>query len=82
MGRSPRPRAKYLGKKLLQIRNQLGVSQVEMVNRLGFQKIHPAHVSAYERGVREPPLAVLLKYAQLADVSTDSLIDDRIKSLD
>lgn len=81
MGRSQRPRPKHLAKKLLQIRKHLGVSQVEMVKQLGFEKIHPAHISAYERGEREPPLPVLLRYAQLYGVSTDSLIDDKLNSL-
>ena len=78
MGRSQRPRPKYLSKKLLQIRKELGLSQVDMVKHLGFRRIHPAHISAYERGVREPPLPVLLKYARLAGVSTDLLIDDQL----
>lgn len=78
MGRSQRPRPKYLAKKLLQVRKHLGVSQVEMVKQLGFRKIHPAHISAYERGEREPPLPVLLKYARLTGISTDTLIDDKL----
>jgi transcriptional regulator with XRE-family HTH domain len=81
MGRSHRPHPKYLASKLLEIRSQLGISQVEMVKRLDFPTIHPAHISGYERGVREPPLPVLLKYARLAGISTDSLIDDKVKSL-
>ncbi len=81
MGRSQRPKPLYLGKKLLQVRQHLGISQVEMVKKLGFGKIHPAHISGYERGEREPPLPVLLKYARLAGVSTDDLIDDVRQSL-
>lgn len=81
MGRSQRPRPKHLAKKLLQIRQHLGISQVEMVKQLGSRKIHPAHISAYERGEREPPLPVLLRYARLVGLSTDSLIDDELRSL-
>jgi transcriptional regulator with XRE-family HTH domain len=81
MGRAQRPRTKYLGKKLLEIREALGISQVEMTKRLDFRTIQPAHISAYERGEREPPLPVLLKYARLGGESTDSLIDDEVKSL-
>jgi transcriptional regulator with XRE-family HTH domain len=33
-------------------------------------------ISNYELGTREPPLPVLLKYARLAGISTDVLIDD------
>jgi len=81
MGRSQRPRPKYLGRKLLQIRRSLGISQAEMVKRLGFKSVHQAHISGYERGEREPPLPVLLKYARVAGVSTDDLIDDERQSL-
>lgn len=79
MGRSQRPRPKYLGRKLLQIRQKAGISQAEMVKRLGFKSVHQAHISGYERGEREPPLPVLLKYARLAKISTDVLIDDEVK---
>jgi hypothetical protein len=41
-------------------------------------KIHPAHISGYERGEREPPLPVLLLYARLVRISTDVLIDDEM----
>ena len=76
MGRSRRPSPKRLAVKLRQVRSRLQVSQVEMVRLLGFKRIHPAHISGYERGEREPPLPVLLKYARLAKISTDVLIDD------
>jgi len=76
MGRSQRPRPKYLGRKLLEIRQSLEISQAGMVKRLGFKSVHQAHVSGFERGEREPPLPVLLKYARVAGVSTDILIDD------
>jgi transcriptional regulator with XRE-family HTH domain len=36
------------------------------------------YISAYERGVREPPLPILLKYAQAANVYVDVLIDDKL----
>jgi transcriptional regulator with XRE-family HTH domain len=35
-------------------------------------------ISTYELGKREPPLPILLRYAQAAGVSTDVLIDDRL----
>jgi transcriptional regulator with XRE-family HTH domain len=48
-----------------------------MISRLGLvDEVTQARISAYERGVREPPLAVLLKYAQVAGVYVDVLIDD------
>jgi DNA-binding XRE family transcriptional regulator len=78
MGRSQRPRPKRLALKLREVRDFLGISQAEMCKLLGFKRIHPAHISGYERGEREPPLPVLLKYARLAGISTDVLIDDKL----
>lgn len=78
MGRSSRPKPERLAIKLLAIREALGISQAEMVNRLDYPKIHPAHVSGYERGEREPPLPVLLRYARMVGISTDVLIDDEM----
>ena len=76
MSRYARPRPCKLAKKLRQIRTRLGLTQTEMVERLRFRGIYQGHVSEYERGKREPPYPVLLKYARLAEVSTDVLIDD------
>jgi transcriptional regulator with XRE-family HTH domain len=78
MGRSSRPKPERLALKLLSLREALGISQAEMVVRLDYPRIHPAHVSGYERGEREPPLPVLLRYARMVGVSTDVLIDDEL----
>jgi transcriptional regulator with XRE-family HTH domain len=78
MGRSRRPHPERLALKLLRVREALGVSQAEMVRRLDQPKLHPAHVSGYERGQREPPLPVLLRYARLAGVCLDVLVDDEL----
>jgi transcriptional regulator with XRE-family HTH domain len=68
---------KRLGGKLRQIRTALGLSQNGMINRLGNPDgLLGTSISAYERGVREPPLLILLEYARLVGVSTDVLIDD------
>jgi transcriptional regulator with XRE-family HTH domain len=74
MSRYARPRPRRLAKKLRQIRTNLGLTQAEMVKRLKFRGIYQGHVSEYERGKREPPYPVLLKYARLAGISTDVLI--------
>jgi len=74
MGRSRRPRPKHLGRKLKAIRIGLHLSVAGMAERLGYS--HPAHISGFENGKREPPYPVLLAYAKLARVSTDVLIDD------
>ncbi len=79
MGRARRPRPKRMGKKLRAIRLQLGLTQQEMCNRLGFKTIQPCAISEYEHGKREPPYLITLRYAQIAGISTDYLIDDRMK---
>ncbi|HEX8845871.1 MAG TPA: helix-turn-helix transcriptional regulator, partial [Pyrinomonadaceae bacterium] len=59
------------------IRDALGLSQTEMLRRLGFEDdIWYTQISAYETGRREPPLIILLEYARVVGVSTDALIDD------
>ena len=75
MGRSPRPRPARLGEKLLTIRQRLRLSQTAMCKALELEVDYSA-ISNYELGTREPPLPVLLKYARLAGISTDVLIDD------
>ena len=79
MGRASRPRPKKLGPKLKRIRASFGYSQVAMAQALGFKSVYPSHISQYEHGTREPPLPVLLKYARLAGISIDVLIDDKIE---
>ena len=77
MGGAARIRPKRLPEKLRQIRLALGLSQTEMLKRLGYEdKIAYHRISNYELGTGEPPLPVLLAYARLAGVSTDVLIDD------
>jgi transcriptional regulator with XRE-family HTH domain len=73
-----RLRPKHLGKKLKQIREHLGLSQVAMAQALNFPTVHPTNISGYERGLREPPYPVLLKYARMIGTSTDMLIDDKL----
>ena len=79
MARSPRPRPARLPEKLLQIRLALGLSQNEMLVRLRLhERLSRTSVSAYELGTGEPPLAVLLDYARIANVWVDVLIDDEL----
>jgi transcriptional regulator with XRE-family HTH domain len=72
-----RRRPKKLARKLLRIRQKLGLSQTEMATLLKL-KISYTAVSAYELGTREPDLLTLLQYARVAGISTDALIDDRL----
>lgn len=80
MGQSSRPRPARLSQKLVEIRTKLQLSQNELISRLSLtDEVTQARISAYERGVREPPLAVLLKYARAAGVYVDALIDDELE---
>ena len=79
MGGAARIRPERLPEKLKLIRLALGLSQTEMLKRLGYEgRIAYHRISNYELGTGEPPLPVLLTYAKLAGVSTDVLIDDRL----
>ena len=68
-----------LGAKLLQIREALGVSQEDLLNLLGLpEALLQTSISRYERGTREPPLLILLRYARLANVEVEALLDDEL----
>ncbi|HEY9283706.1 MAG TPA: helix-turn-helix domain-containing protein [Pyrinomonadaceae bacterium] len=77
MGRGSRERPGRLGEKLTQIRSALGLSQNEMLSRLRLtDKLNRDDLSKYERGVREPSVIVMLRYARAAGVCLDVLADD------
>ena len=80
MGRNRRPQPLYLSSKLREIRMKLSLTQVEMADSLNSKRspVHPGNISEYELGKREPSLLTLLKYAKLAKVSMDVLIDDEL----
>lgn len=79
MGRKARPRQERLAGKLFQIREALGLSQTEMLYRLGVDDLITYHqISRFETGTREPPYIILLRYARVVGVSTDILIDDEL----
>ena len=71
----PRPRPKHLAVKLLHIRHSLGLSQSEMVERLGVD-IDYNYISKYELDKNEPPLAVLLAYSHASGIPVEQIIDD------
>ena len=72
-------RPKRLGEKLREIRLALGLSQTEMLKRLGLEDaIWYTQISSYELGRRDPPLMILLLYARAVNISTDVLIDDAL----
>jgi transcriptional regulator with XRE-family HTH domain len=79
MGKGIRPKPERLAEKLRQIRLAFGLSQTEMLYRLGIEDLITYHrISDYELGKNEPPLMILLQYARAVNVSTDVLIDDEL----
>jgi transcriptional regulator with XRE-family HTH domain len=77
MARGPREKPERLAEKLLTIRQSLGLSQTEMLKRLGADdKMVYSRISEFESGKGEPSLPLLLQYARVAGVCVDVLIDD------
>lgn len=81
MGRSKRDHPRHLASKLREIRTKLGFTQEQMAETLRAAKssTQPGHVSEFEHGLREPSLLVLLRYAELAGVYIDAIVDDRVR---
>ncbi len=76
---SARERPERLAEKLLQIRKALGLSQGEMLGRVGLGESGYRHyISHFETGGREPSLLILLQYARVANVYVEALIDDEL----
>ena len=74
-----RQRPKRLAEKLLQIRLALGLSQTEMHRRLDVEdEILYTRISDYELDKGEPTLMILLRYARVAGVSMEALVDDEL----
>jgi transcriptional regulator with XRE-family HTH domain len=79
MGKKARRKPERLAEKLTQIRAALGVSQSEMLKRLGVEdQIDYTAISKYEIGRNEPSLIILLRYARVAGVSMETLVDDEL----
>lgn len=77
-----------LAEKLLQIRTKLGLSQNQMIRRLGFEgELIQSHISAYEQENeklrRVPPPGVLLAYARVISTAgggefLEAILDDEM----
>ena len=77
MARGARVKPERLAEKLLQIRVALGLSQSELLRRLGSEdQMDYRRISEFERGTTEPHLSVLLQYARAAGVHVEDIIDD------
>jgi transposase-like protein len=79
MRRGNRKPSSTLSAKLRHIRTLLGLAEGEMTELLGQSLgLVDGDVRDYERGRREPPLAVLLRYARVAGLPLDVLADDEL----
>ena len=86
MGKAERERPARLAEKLLFIRKTLGLSQNEIIRRMGlWDQIVQQDISTYELDQREPPLRILLEYARVAAGASEGvahyleiLIDDSL----
>ena len=79
MGRRKARSPVKLARKLVYVRKTLGLSQNELIERMGLKaKLRREEISDFERGKRVPPLLVLLRYARTANLHVDDFIDDEI----
>jgi transcriptional regulator with XRE-family HTH domain len=69
------------GNNLKEARVKKGISQSKLAELM---KIHPAHISRYERNQTVPSIDVVKKFADLLEVSTDNLVygseEEKIKT--
>ena len=73
----PRKKPVKLGQKLLQIREALGLSQSELIRKLGVEgTLQQQDISNFERGSREPDLRTLLEYSRISNVCLNLIADD------
>lgn len=67
MGKAEGKRPARLAEKLLHIRRALGLSQNELISRMGLEgELVQQDISSYEQNQREPTLTTLLEYARAA----------------
>lgn len=80
MGTLARRKPARLAEKLLRVRQTFRDSQNGLIRRLGLtDELTQSDISAFERGTREPPLHVLLKYSEAARVWVNAFIDDSVE---
>ena len=74
---NPRPRPLRMAAKLRTIREELGLSQSQMLARLGLEDtMHYGRISQYENDEREPTLMTLLSYSHVAGVHLEDIVSD------
>jgi transcriptional regulator with XRE-family HTH domain len=71
---------KNLPKKLKQIRLKAGLSKTAIIRTLNYNAspLYPSQISQFERGERQPPLLLVLAYAEFGDVCLCALADDEL----
>ena len=80
MGKKGREKPILLAKKLRQIRKGLGLSQAELIRRMGLEeRLTKSNISAFERGTHEPSLLVLYAYSEAANIYLEVLVRDDLK---
>ena len=72
---SHRPQPKRIGPKVLAIRRRLGLSQMQMKDRINFSGDY-GRISDYELGKRVPTILTLLAYARAAKIPLEQIVDD------
>ena len=60
-----------LGKRLKELREEQGLTQKQLAEKLNLNSVTYLH---YEKSQREPPLAVLVEMAKFFDVTVDYLL--------
>lgn len=70
-----RPTPQHLATKLQAIRESFGVSQYRLA---GLLQVGRTHLSEFEWGRRVPSWIILLRYARLADIPLEFIVDDDI----
>lgn len=80
MGRARRPQPARIAEKVAEIRRKMDLSQNGMIRQMGLSdELTQAEISAFERGIRVPPLTVLLEYARVSNVYLEVLVDDALE---
>ena len=64
----------YFGKKLKELRLEMGLSQQKLGDELGFCN---QTISFWENGSREPDLDTLLKISKYFEISIDELLEEK-----
>lgn len=78
MGRSVVIVPQNLSAKLRRIRESLQLSQTQLPNELGAPDLLQSYIAGWELGTKVPPMYIILRYARLANVCAEVLMDDEI----